>query len=89
MATDVSGGNWYRVWSIGREVIVTDDDKLMSCKLICRDEEAANNKALRVAFELKLSIKPLWAVLGIKPGDLSDTLLAYEYKRIAWYHIPQ
>jgi len=90
MATDVNGGNWYRIWSIGSQLIVTDDDKLKGPVSLWLDSpQLADLTAKRIRLELCLAVRPLWAILDVEKSSLPLDIQSYEEKRMAWYRIQE
>jgi len=96
MVSDISGGNWYRLWAIHSvnvdggqvgqpEVVIVSDDKTHPFKLACASNDEADALAVSIASKLSRNEQPLWTICNLGPGDLPKDVLDYEMKRLQWY----
>lgn len=98
MVSDVSGGNWYRIWAMhqivdeasgkvkfGAEVVIVSDDKEHPFKLEYRSDEEADEAAGYIASQLRRNERPLFAILGIPAENLPPDVRRYDAKRMQWY----
>lgn len=100
MVTDMSGGNWYRLWAIHQTnvqdengerlvgepvVVIVSDDKTHPYEIPCASDEEADKETERIAKALKKCEQPLWTICNKQPEDLPEDVRAYEMKRLNWY----
>jgi hypothetical protein len=99
MITDLTAGNWYRIWTLDAAftgtgekiedatVIIVSDDKTHPYKITCDSLEAAEKKAQDITSLLKQKLLPLWAIVSVNKEELPPDVLDFELKRVVWFKI--
>lgn len=99
MITDLTAGNWYRLWTMDAAydkhgnliedatIIITSDDKTHPYKIACKSLEEAEKKAQDITSLLRQKLLPLWTIVNVKREELPQDVLDFELKRVMWLKI--